>query len=170
MSVSTLRRRIKRQEIEYSFDDGRYFIEDRPLIQLLKEKAPPQTSPSAPRSKGPDPRPKVQDQTRKIEVGVQKVSEPSPDIPAPLVPPSPSSFAPHPEVGHQVLAETTQNLLAEIKKAYSIILQEKEEQVIQLKDEVADLRTLVRVLEEENERLKALSEDSHSLDEWLKSI
>ncbi len=49
---------------------------------------------------------------------------------------------------------TTQGLLNEIKKAYSLILQEKEEQILQLKEEVADLKTLVRVLEDENTRLK----------------
>jgi hypothetical protein len=49
---------------------------------------------------------------------------------------------------------TTQALLNEIKKAYSLILQEKEEQILQLKDEVADLKTLVRVLEDDNNRVK----------------
>jgi hypothetical protein len=51
----------------------------------------------------------------------------------------------------------TQGLLNEIKKAYSLILQEKEEQILQLKEEVADLKTLVRVLEEENGRLKRVA-------------
>lgn len=50
---------------------------------------------------------------------------------------------------------STQSLLNEIKKAYSLILQEKEEQILQLKDEVADLKTLVRVLEDDNTRLKS---------------
>lgn len=45
-------------------------------------------------------------------------------------------------------------LLNELKKAYSQILQEKEEQIMQLKDEQADLKTLIRVLEGENQRLK----------------
>ncbi len=45
-------------------------------------------------------------------------------------------------------------LLNELKKAYTQILQEKEEQIFQLKEEVADLKTLVRVLESENDRLK----------------
>ena len=49
----------------------------------------------------------------------------------------------------------TQDLLNEIKKAYSLILQEKEEQILQLKEEVADLKTLVRVLEDDNSRLKS---------------
>ncbi len=50
--------------------------------------------------------------------------------------------------------KSTQSLLNEIKKAYSLILQEKEEQILQLKEEVADLKTLVRVLEDDNTRLK----------------
>lgn len=52
--------------------------------------------------------------------------------------------------------QATQGLLNEIKKAYSLILQEKEEQILQLKEEVADLKTLVRVLESENDRVKNL--------------
>lgn len=45
-------------------------------------------------------------------------------------------------------------LLTELKKAYTQILQEKEEQMLHLKEEVTDLKTLVRVLEGENDRLK----------------
>ena len=45
-------------------------------------------------------------------------------------------------------------LLNELKKAYSLILQEKEEQILHLKEEVSDLKTLVRVLESENDRLR----------------
>ena len=46
-------------------------------------------------------------------------------------------------------------LLNELKKAYTLILQEKEEQILQLKEELSDLKTLVRVLESENDRLNA---------------
>jgi hypothetical protein len=45
-------------------------------------------------------------------------------------------------------------LLNELKKAYTHILQEKEEQMMILKEEVSDLKTLVKVLESENDRLK----------------
>ena len=45
-------------------------------------------------------------------------------------------------------------LLSELKKAYMQILQEKEEQILHLKEEVSDLKTLVRVLESENDRLR----------------
>jgi hypothetical protein len=61
--------------------------------------------------------------------------------------------------GNDQFWQATQSLLNEIKKAYSLILQEKEEQILQLKEEVADLKTLVRVLEDENSRLKITPPD-----------
>ncbi len=145
VSVSTLRRRVKRDEIDYSFEDGRYFISDQPLVNLLAEKAPPQNS--------------------------RPVDLPEDESEEPLVQVKEEEKNPVTQLGEGAgVLETTNQLLGEIKKAYAIILQEKEEQLIQLKEEVTDLRTLVRVLEEENSRLKAASADSHSLDEWLKSI
>ncbi len=45
-------------------------------------------------------------------------------------------------------------LLNELKKAYTQILHEKEEQMMILKEEVSDLKTLVKALERENEMLK----------------
>jgi hypothetical protein len=49
---------------------------------------------------------------------------------------------------------TIEKLLSEIKKAYMQILQEKEEQILLLRSEVSDLKTLVGVLEEQNGQLK----------------
>ena len=60
--------------------------------------------------------------------------------------------------------ETTQALLAEIKKAYSLILQEKEELILQLKEEVSDLKTLVRVLEDETLRPLQNQKSAHKSD------
>lgn len=51
------------------------------------------------------------------------------------------------------LITTTSKLLNELKQAYTLILHEKEEQIVYLKEEIADLKTLVRVLESENARL-----------------
>ncbi len=50
------------------------------------------------------------------------------------------------------LITTTSKLLNELKQAYTLILHEKEEQIVYLKEEIADLKTLVRVLESENAR------------------
>jgi hypothetical protein len=75
-----------------------------------------------------------------------------------IAPPTPVTSQPQvdqkKEVPNDQFWQTTQALLNEIKKAYSLILQEKEEQILQLKEEVADLKTLVRVLEDENARVK----------------
>ncbi len=46
-----------------------------------------------------------------------------------------------------------QALVDEIKRAFTQILQEKEAHIFQLKEEVTDLKTLVRVLESEVQRL-----------------
>lgn len=128
VSLSTLRRRIKSGEIESKFTDGKYFLKDGPL----------QVVASAPETIAPPPQ---------VSSQVQ-VATPKP--PAPVAAPAGEAVDP------DRFWQTTQGLLGEIKKAYSLILQEKEEQILQLKEEVADLKTLVRVLEEENDRVKNL--------------
>ncbi len=127
VSISTLRRRIKSGEIEYSFQEGKYLLKDSPLI------AKPQPMPSyvaASTTVAPPQRSSGGGQASQVIAQMSEGEDNSP-----------------------ILA-TANRLLNELKKAYSLILQEKEEQMLQLKDEVVDLRTLVRVLEAENERLK----------------
>lgn len=58
---------------------------------------------------------------------------------------------------------STNRLLTELKKAYSLVLQEKEEMILDLKEEISDLKTLVKVLEGDNARLRELSKQK-SLD------
>ena len=60
-------------------------------------------------------------------------------------------------------APSVEGLLSEIKKAYVQILQEKEEQILILRSEVSDLKTLVSVLEEQNGQLK-VTEPKFELD------
>ena len=50
-------------------------------------------------------------------------------------------------------------LVEEIKAAYAKILQEKEEQIAQFKEEVADLRMLVRILEESSNKKVSLTSE-----------
>lgn len=75
---------------------------------------------------------------------LQKIVETKeePVIPVPIV----SSQ----EMGFSAAAK----MLEELKKAYTQILHEREDQITQLREEVSDLKTLVRVLESENERLR----------------
>lgn len=124
VSLSTLRRRIKAGEIEHKFHDGKYLLKDGPLTLTN----PGSETIAPPTSLG------SQNQSSQNAVGANASA---------VVDPESDPYW-----------RTTQGLLNEIKKAYSLILQEKEEQILQLKEEVADLKTLVRVLEDENTRLK----------------
>ena len=63
-------------------------------------------------------------------------------------------------------SETSGEVLGEIKRAYVAVLHEKEEQIMQLKEEIVDLKTLVKILEGENERLKQRSSDPIIVDNW----
>jgi hypothetical protein len=58
------------------------------------------------------------------------------------------------------ILSSANGLLSELKRAYTSILQEREEQIIHLKEEVSDLKTLVRVLEDDNERLRRINSRS----------
>lgn len=127
--MSTLRRRIKGGEIEYKFADGKYLIKDSPLQH------------SSSGSEAIAPPTQMSQVQRDVQPTVERTTASAQPVATP-----PASNA-------NQYWETTQALLAEIKKAYSLILQEKEEQILQLKEEVADLKTLVRVLEEENSRV-----------------
>ena len=123
VSISTLRRRIKAGDIEYSFQEGKYLLKDSPLAitQAVSQPAAAVAPPHKANGSG------------------SVVNEPTTSTDG--------------EENSPILA-TANRLLNELKKAYSLILQEKEEQVLQIREEVADLRTLVRVLESENERLR----------------
>jgi len=150
VSISTLRRRIKGGDIEYSFSDGKYFLRDLPLGQqaLTQQSAAEQVTTAPP-----------------PQSGSPAVSEPMPNLPL-------SADAGESDSKSNVLA-TTNRILDELKKAYSLILQEKEQQITQLRAEAADLKTLVRVLESENERLRGEQSLSSSVDldldkeDWL---
>lgn len=124
VSISTLRRRIKSGEVEYSFQEGKYLIKDSPIPKTAANvSVPSQATASA----------TVAPPQQANGGSVDRATE---------------------EEGEQPILATANRLLNELKKAYSLILQEKEQQIFTLKEEVTDLRTLVRVLESENERLK----------------
>lgn len=135
VSISTLRRRIKAEDIKYRLDDGRYMIFDdqnaidthRPsLSEAQQEDSNSHFETLSPYSAGPE-------QTQKEPVKSMNKIE-----------------------GESVITAANR-LLADLKKAYTQVLQEKEQQILDLKEEIADLRTLVRILESENERLKPSS-------------
>lgn len=123
ISVSTLRRRIKNGSQPYRFEGGRYYLPDQLGSSTYEDSS----------------------DTQKNE-----------PISVPNTSPSPSAaavLAASMNAADEPLITTTSKLLNELKQAYTLILHEKEEQIVYLKEEIADLKTLVRVLESENARL-----------------
>ena len=131
ISVSTLRRRIKAEDIKYRFEDGKYFIMDEPMGTHQRVHRPSQESDQA--LVGGHQGNMIENAvtSNNIEDKMAKSAKDEPILTA------------------------ANKLLNELKKAYTQILQEKEEQILHLKEEVTDLKTLVRVLEQENDRLKS---------------
>ena len=76
--------------------------------------------------------------------------------------PSPAAARVAPELGIEIknsdepVLNSATKVLNEIKKAYAQVLSEKESQIISLREEVSDLKTLIKVLESENTRLSQL--------------
>lgn len=142
ISVSTLRRRIKADDIRYRFEDGKYFIMDEPMGTHQRVHRPSQESDLAlvgahqGMMKGNDTMSASSKDDSKAQ-DLDKSVKANKDEP---------------------ILTAANKLLNELKKAYTQILQEKEEQIFQLKDEVSDLKTLVRVLEQENDRLKGFKQ------------
>jgi hypothetical protein len=120
VSVSTLRRRIKANDIRFVFEDGKYFIADEPIV-VSNPVQPHRPSLNSVMSPSPE----------KLEKRLQR----------------------HAQSDEPILTAANR-LLSDLKKAYTTILHEKEEQICELKAELADLKTLVKVLESENSRLQ----------------
>jgi len=133
VSVSTLRRRIKAEDIKFRLDDGKYFIIDEPMSTHQRLHRPSLESDLA-------------------QVGAHQVNETALNT---LPPKTDISDKIAMAKNDEPILTAANKLLTELKKAYTLILHEKEEQIFQLKDEVTDLKTLVRVLESENDRLKS---------------
>lgn len=137
VSISTLRRRIKAEDIRFQFEDGKYLILDEPMSTHQRVHRPSQIT---------------SDETL-MSVHAGAIVRES----APVFGFNANSFIEEKSRSHtqpQVQAQENLQIFTELKKAYAQILQEKEEQIMILKEEVADLKTLARVLESENERMK----------------
>jgi len=138
VSVSTLRRRIKAEDIQYVFEDGRYLILDEPVGTHQGHTRPSLNQTSEDSLVGVSSKPEANPAPAMGGFQNRVAQDMAPGF----------AFAPQ-----EPVLTAANRLLTELKKAYTQILQEKEEQILYLKDEVADLKTLVRVLENDNERL-----------------
>ncbi|MAF91245.1 MAG: hypothetical protein VX583_09510 [Bdellovibrionota bacterium] len=165
LSVSTLRRRIKAEDIEFRLESGKYFLLDE---EPRKQKAQ-----------------KTSEKIQKIPLKHKfekenldfKTEESSDDEQAELlvnaaVRSSSEMVTNQDEQNIQSMRTaadsaftTAKELLDELKKSYSFILHEKEEQILYLKNEISDLRTLIRVLEDDNTKLRQYVEHLHTIQE-----
>ncbi len=123
VSVSTLRRRIRGKSILFKLDNGKYYIADEPIRKKTAGR------------KKLEEMDFVEDGDRTSETKEYETTKSTP-----------------PQSEGTVFSAATA-LVEEIKKAYSLILHEKEEMILQLREEISDLKTLVKVLEKENERV-----------------
>lgn len=131
VSISTLRRRIKAEDIQCRLDDGKYFIFDTDLTATTTTN--------------------VEDKTFSTEAHRPSLKSDS----------SAAESAKHESAQGESVITAANRLLTDLKKAYTQVLQEKEEQIVSLKEEISDLRTLVRVLESENQRLNLKNNPNH---------
>ncbi|AGH96796.1 hypothetical protein [Pseudobdellovibrio exovorus] len=166
VSISTLRRRIKADDIKFRFQDGKYFLYDQTMRQASQHDLKQEAIKSAPPAMAH--RPSLRSEIQSV---VSNTVASSPMMTGSLLA---TSSAPAPvkmeatarteapagatsglEPGESVISAANK-LLTDLKKAYTQVLQEKEEQILQLREEVVDLKTLIKVLESENSRLRDL--------------
>jgi hypothetical protein len=134
VSISTLRRRIKTEDIQYRFDDGKYLILDDDQVNQMNT--------------ADEHRPSLRsDAQNKSAHFLNNQAQGSMHQNILMATP------PQSEPGESVITAANR-LLADLKKAYTQVLHEKENQIQLLKQEIADTKTLVKVLEFENEKLR----------------
>ncbi len=144
VSISTLRRRIKAEDIQFRLNDGKYFIlEDEVTNQDIADEHRPSLS--------RDAQPKSAHNLILNEAIASVAAHP-------IMKNSHASFASPPTAnqneGGESVITAANRLLSDLKKAYTQVLHEKENQIQSLKQELADVNTLVKVLEFENEKLR----------------
>lgn len=142
VSISTLRRRIKAEDIQYRFDDGKYFILDDESNQVKADEHRP--------SLKSDAQPKSANNQKPVSAQAQS---PEHHLANQVAAAQSAAAATTQDAGESVITAANR-LLTDLKKAYTQVLQEKETQIQSLKQEAADLNTLVKVLEFENEKLR----------------
>ena len=131
VSISTLRRRIKSDEVKFRFDEGKYLIldEDPTKVAFAEEH-----------------RPSLKSEVQKTSALATQDREAMVDRQTNV------SF--HGQDSSESVISAANRLLLDLKKAYTQVLQEKEEQILVLREETMDLKTLIKVLESENSRLR----------------
>ena len=128
VSISTLRRKIKASDIQYRLDDGKYLILDSETASSQETHRPSLSRETVSLEKNQTPTAAVETEQKSV-------------------------LAAATESGESVITAANR-LLTDLKKAYTQVLQDKEVQILTLKEDISDLKTLIKVLESENDRLR----------------
>lgn len=152
VSISTLRRRLKAGSADFVLKEGKYWLKDVPLTKTTINV----NNPSPPKK---DVVPPHHSSSKVKSVEGKKSQQKKQSMPVD---------------NSSAVVATIKGMADEVKKAYRQILQEKEEQILSLKSQVSDIKTLVKVLESENTRLKKQNEkqresqkENLSTESWL---
>ena len=107
VSVSTLRRRIKSGEIQYQFEEGKYWIPDRNIEKYVRQR--PQ---------------------KKASMRVSEIVDKVPEFP--VIHEDFSNGEESPFVSREEVLEITNKMISELKSAYVLVLQEKESSILRI--------------------------------------
>lgn len=159
VSVSTLRRRIKKDEIPYVLDNGKYILPDKPFGELESSYqstmvAPPQSVAQNSNKKASQPR--QQEESFLEPLGLSLSIEEDEDLEEEgVVDKTPETTKKAKQSSSLSISSgpKSNGPMDELKKAYALILQEKEEQITYLKQHIVDLQTLNKAFENEIDRL-----------------
>lgn len=156
ISLSTLRRRIKRGQVEHEFREGKYWVKDAPAPKYLNQN---HNEAAAKTEVG-----NLKNSSDKCSTGIE--GAPSKGEPEKLNSiPSIDKSSDSEQASH--LLASANKVLQELKGAYINVLQEKENQITQLKAEISNLKTLVQILEAENNRLNSNLKEAAPIDHWI---
>lgn len=158
VSISTLRRRIKKNEVEYVQESGKYILPDIPFDILLQKDAAPHKLGEQSFDETPVERIFASENTAPPQGKHLETS----DGGAFLKPLGLNlSFSGTEDQEDEIQyakapagdSNEVSSALVELKRAYTKVLSEKEAQILQLKQHIVDLQTLNKALENETERL-----------------
>ncbi|MCY4321449.1 MAG: hypothetical protein OXC37_03465 [Bdellovibrionaceae bacterium] len=171
ISISTLRRRIRAGQIPFSFKMGKYFLEDRSPVDLKKEMGTNKKdlSPSSLKKElGLGVEYSEIDQKRESGDQENKDNETEVFKAVPAKKKTSPSIKSLKDPSFMFKQETFfVNKVVEAQKELYEHLEKKELQISEQQNRIAELNTLVALLEKENKDLKSLLYQEKEIEEWL---
>ena len=166
VSISTLRRRIKAGQIHVHSEQGKYFLNDQAIEEILKDPPP---APPPPISKDL-PASAASTLVKPPLPSSALAKNPLPPVESPPLaePPSPALNSPDfSSNGALDSQKTLSGQFLEAQKELCRQLDQKDQKISRLQEQLADFQTWAALLEKENKELKLLSQKEQALEDWL---